>query len=147
VQGTTTTQAKAPQPDPAGRLDKQITDLGGLVSLALALVTVFTATRARVAAERQSAEGLKRGPVRGELALDVGLLVLTIGVIIATAPIAFDALGRQEVGHNAGALRLVIVVVWLLLCALAVWQITIALATRKTLKGIDADPQPSSGKR
>ena len=125
--GTPTTQARAGQPtDPGARLDKQITDLGGLVSLAMALVTVFTVARSRVAVERQKAEGLKRPQMLGGPALDVGLLILTAGVIVATAPIAFDAVGRQAIGHNAGALRLVIAVVWMLLCALAVWQVAIA---------------------
>jgi hypothetical protein len=105
--------------------------VGGLVALAMALVTVFTAARSQAAIGRRKAEGLTRADMFGELLLDTGLLVLTVGVIVATAPIVVEALGQLEIGRSAGALRLVIVVVWVLLCALSTWQWSIAVATAR----------------
>lgn len=129
VTAAPTTATPPPDLRADARVDRQITDVGGLVALAMALVTVFTAARAQAGIRRRQAEGLTRADMVGELVLDLGLLLLTVGVMVATAPIVLDALGRQEIGRNAGALRLTIVVVWVLLCALSVWQLTIAKGT------------------
>jgi hypothetical protein len=75
--------------DPTTALDGHITDLGGLIALALALVTVFTTVRATRAAARKRQEGLTRDDMLGELILDIGLLVLTVGVVLAATPFSW----------------------------------------------------------
>lgn len=122
--------------DPAQALDRHIADLGGLVSLALALVTVFTTIRASRAVARKRREGLTRDDMYGEFALDSGLLVLTMGVIVAATPLFLGALQYLAIGHERGALRLTFAVVWLLLIALAVWQGAILRSTWSTTRTV-----------
>jgi hypothetical protein len=113
-------------------LDRQIADLGGLIALALALVTVFTTVRSSRAAARKSRTGLKRDDMVGELILDGLLVALTVGVILAATPLVVGAFEHLAIGHQRGALRLTFAVVWLLLIGLAVWQLTILRATIET---------------
>ncbi len=67
-----------------------------------------------------------------ELVLDVGLVVLTIGVILAATPLFVGAIQHLSIGHQRGALRITFAVVWVLLIALALWQLTIVSSTIKT---------------
>lgn len=115
-------------------LDKHITDLGGLISLALALVTVFTTVRSARAATRKGEAGLTRDDMIGELILDSLLIALTAGVILAATPLFVGAAGHLAVGHQSGSLRLTFAIVWLLLIALAAWQTTIVKSTIKSTK-------------
>lgn len=115
-------------------LDKHITDLGGLISLALALVTVFTTVRSTRAAARKGNEGLTRDDMIGELILDALLIVLTVGVILASVPLFVGAVGHLAIGHQSGSLRLTFAIVWVLLIALAAWQATILKSTIKSTK-------------
>ena len=117
-------------------LDGHITDLGGLISLALALVTVFTTVRSTRAAARKHQEGLTRDDMVGELILDVLLIVTTIGMILAAAPLFVGALPHLAIGHRSGSLRLTFALVWLLLLALAAWQSTILRSTFKSTKAV-----------
>jgi hypothetical protein len=122
--------------DPTKALDGHITDLGGLISLALVLVTVFTTVRATRAAARKRQEGLTRDDMFGELILDVGLLILTVGVILAATPLFVGASQHLAIGHERGALRLTFAVVWVLLIALAAWQLTILKSTLTTTRSV-----------
>jgi hypothetical protein len=115
-------------------LDKHIADLGGLISLALALVTVFTTVRSTRAATRKAQTGLTRDDMIGEMFLDLLLIVLTVGVILAATPLFAGAVGHLAIGHQKGSLRLTFAIVWLLLLALAAWQATIVRATFKSTK-------------
>jgi hypothetical protein len=115
-------------------LDKHITDLGGLISLALALVTVFTTVRSTRAATRKGETGLTRDDMIGELILDSFLIALTAGVILAAAPLFVGAVGHLAIGHQSGSLRLIFAIVWVLLIALAAWQTTILKSTIKSTK-------------
>jgi hypothetical protein len=117
-----------------GSLDKHITDLGGLVSLALALVTVFTSVRSTRAATRKGETGLTRDDMIGEMILDSLLVVLTAGVILASTPLFVGAVGHLAIGHQSGSLRLTFTIIWVLLIALAAWQISILKSTIKSTK-------------
>jgi hypothetical protein len=118
--------------DQASSLDHHITDLGGLIALALALVTVFTTVRAQRSLDRDSQTGLTRDSMLGQVALDLGLVVLTIGVILAAAPLFVGAVKSLAIGHERGALRLTFAIVWVLLIALAIWQLMILRRTVRT---------------
>lgn len=122
--------------DPAKALDGHITDLAGLISLALALVTVFTTVRATRATARKRQEGLTRDDMLGELILDIGLLVLTVGVILAATPLFVGAIQHLAIGHQRGALRMTFAVVWVLLIGLAAWQVTILESTVGSTKSV-----------
>jgi hypothetical protein len=115
-------------------LDSAITDVGSLVGLALALVTVFTTARSTRAAERKRQTGLTRDDLIGELFLDGGLLVLTAGVLLAATPLLVAAVPHLAIGHVRGSLRLLFAVVWVLLLFLVGWQVTIFRATLRSTR-------------
>lgn len=132
--------------DAASGLDHHITDLGGLISLALALVTVFTTVRAQRSIDRDSQTGLTRDSMLIEVALDIGLVVLTIGVILAAAPLFVGAVQSLSIGHQRGALRTTFAVVWVLLIALAVWQLKILGRTITTTRTVWSKRAPRQKK-
>ena len=123
-------------PDPTQALDRHITDLGGLIALALALVTVFTTVRATRAVERRGKTGLTHEALLGELGLDFGLFALTVGVILAASPLFVGAVQHLAIGHQRGALRIMFAVVWVLLIGLAAWQLMILRSTISTAKKV-----------
>jgi hypothetical protein len=114
-------------------LDGRITDVGSLISLALALVTVFTTVRSARAGQRRK-ETLTREDMIGELTLDCLLITLTLGVLLAATPLFLGAVEHLAVGHASGSLRLTFAIVWALLIGLAAWQTTILKSTIKSTK-------------
>ena len=122
--------------DTTKALDQHITDLGGLIALALALVTVFTTVRATRAIERGGKTGLTHEALLGELGLDFGLFALTVGVILAACPLFVGAVQHLAIGHQSGALRITFAVVWVLLVGLAGWQLLILRSTLGTTKKV-----------
>jgi hypothetical protein len=107
-------------------LDRHISDLGGLISLGLVLVTVFTAQRWQAMRDRRGIPGrTKQQALEGAL-VDLGLLLLTSLLAVAAGPLMVDAVRHSDFGHTAGALRSTFVVVWALLIGLVLWQGSIA---------------------
>lgn len=129
------------------QLDKHITDLGGLIALVLALVTVFTTIRSTRAAARRSQVGLKREAVLGELLLDIGLFVLTLGVIVAASPLFVGSVNHLAFAHQRGVLRSTFALVWILLIPLAAWQLTILRTTGRTTWRVWNPQKNASGRR
>jgi hypothetical protein len=116
-------------------LDDSIQNLGGLISLALALVTVFTAQRWQAMRDRRAIEGKTKLRVLQGAAVDLVLLVLTLALTLAATPIVVDAVDELSIGRSRGALRSTFVVVWVLLVGLIVWQVSIAWRTLRQAKG------------
>jgi len=119
---------------PAG-IDKRITDLGGLISLALALATVFTAARSQALQTRAKEQGKTKLRVLRALALDLVLLAAIIALTLAALPLFLDSVRRLDVTDSAGALRSVFVIDWLLLCGLIAWQLGISWRTFRQMHG------------
>ena len=81
-----------------------------------------------------------------EVALDIGLVVLTIGVILAAAPLFVGTVQSLSIGHQRGALRTTFAVVWVLLIALAVWQLKILGRTITTTRTVWSKRAPRQKK-
>jgi hypothetical protein len=119
-------------------LDDQIRGISALISLTLALVVVFTNHRQDLA-RRRGAELRWRWRFVRAAVLDVLLFTLTLLTVIATASLAFDALGDADFPHRGGALRSLFGLVWIALVALLGWQVAIVVETLRpgvTTKGI-----------
>jgi hypothetical protein len=119
----------------AAMIDKRITDLGGLISLALALATVFTATRSAALVTRAKEQGKTKWRVMQALALDLLLFAATIALTLAAVPLFLDAARNLDVTDSAGALRSVFAIVWLLLVGLVAWQLGISWRTFRQMHG------------
>jgi hypothetical protein len=116
-------------------IDKRITDLGGLISLALALATVFTATRSSALMARRNEQGKTKMRVLRALALDLLLLAAIVLLTLAALPLFLDSARHLSVTKSTGALRSVFAIVWLLLVGLVAWQAGISGRTFRQMKG------------
>jgi hypothetical protein len=116
-------------------LDRQIADLGGLISLGLVLVTVFTAQRWQAMRDRRGIPGrTKQQALEGAL-VDLVLVLATSLLAVASGPLMFDAARHADFGHTAGALPSTFVVVWALLIGLILWQGSIAARSLGQMRG------------
>lgn len=106
-------------------LDDRIRAFGGLVSLLLALITLFTAQRWTAVKELSTAS--KRRPllVAGGPVLDGLLLVLTCCLFLAGLPLALDAVDQLDFLRVSGALRSAFAAVWVALVGLMGWQVAL----------------------
>ena len=119
----------------ASTTDQRITELGGLISLALALVTVFTAQRWQALRDRREVPGKTKLRVLQGSAIDLSLLALTVALTAAAFPLFRDALEDLSWGDSESALRSTFAVIWLLLVGLIVWQVSIAARTVAQVRG------------
>jgi hypothetical protein len=119
----------------ASATDKRITDLSQLISLALALVTVFTASRASALTQRAAERAKTKLRVLRAAGVDLALLATTLALTLAATPLFLDSVRDLAPLHAAGALRSVFSVVWLLLVGLIAWQSSISWRTLKQMRG------------
>jgi hypothetical protein len=116
---------------PVGRsLAEQVAEAANLVGLMLALVTLFTSEQGRRLADERSRQGGPRpGRLRSVRLVCVALAVVTVGALVALAPLVLDVL--RAVGDAAWEPVLaVFVLTYLLLGALLVWQVALAVRSR-----------------
>lgn len=106
-------------------LEDEIRSVATLASVTLALLTLFTTRRAEHL-KAQKADGqiraltLRRAPA---LLPDVALLALTIGALVAMAPLFVDAFAPGELGRRDGALRSMFSLIWAGFLVLAGYQL------------------------
>jgi hypothetical protein len=109
----------------------EIGDLGSLVGLLLALVTLFTANRAAALRELKRAPDFEPGDRSREIWLNASLAVITALVFLAGLPLVGRALKELHPLAHGGPVRSVFVLVWLMLIGLIGWQVSLVLAARK----------------
>lgn len=115
--------------------DQQISDLGSLIALALALVTVFTAQRAQALRERRDIPGKTKLRVFQGSVLDLALFAPTAALTAAALPLARAAVDEGDLFSAEGALRTTFAIVCLLLVGLLAWQLSIGWRTLRQARG------------
>jgi hypothetical protein len=109
----------------------EIGDLGALVGLLLALVTLFTANRATAIRTLKAAPDLTDRERVREIWLNASLAAVTFLVFLAGLPLVVRALNELHPLAHGGPVRSVFILVWLLLIGLIAWQVSLVLAARK----------------
>jgi len=104
----------------------QVSTASSLLGLLLALDTLFAAEQARrLAEERVRTGGARKQRLQSIRAIAIALAVVTVGAIVALFPLFRDVL--DTVGQATWQpVFAVFELTWVLLVALAAWQITIA---------------------
>jgi len=115
--------------------DRRITDLGGLISLALALVTVFTAARAQAVSTRAEERAKTKLRILRAAGVDLALLATTTALTLAALPLFLDSVRDLAPVHARGAIRSVFAIVWVLLTGLIGWQLWINWRTLRQMRG------------
>jgi hypothetical protein len=105
----------------------EVGQAANLLGLLLVLLTLFTSEQARrLGEERTRAGGARRTNLRVIVWISIGLSLVSASSIVALSPIVGDVLGT--VGTTGfRPLFLVFALVWLLLIALAAWQIILVV--------------------
>jgi hypothetical protein len=105
--------------------DDDLANFAQVASLVLALLTVFTSTRAATLHRLETAPGdAKKGSATLEIALVSGVLLATSGVILSGAPLWIESLDHAAVTQK-GALPLAFAVSWPLMLGLVAWQVAL----------------------
>ena len=112
-------------------LPDEISNLGSLVGLMLALATLLTANRASRVVKLSEAPTLTASERRLEVTLDALLAVVTTLTFLAGLPLAVRAVhGLRPLAHE-GPTRSVFVMAWVLLVGLIAWQIRLTITAAK----------------
>jgi uncharacterized membrane protein len=126
-------------------LNERIGDFADLVGLVLVLVTLFTQQRNSRIASLEEGVSEKR-EWNTEVALNVVLFLVTLGLFVVGLPIVFECVRSFHPRSDAGPLRGAFVIVWALLVALMIWQISLVCAAwGKRKKWIDEHRTTSTG--
>lgn len=118
--------------------DERIKSLASLIGLALALITVFTLERARASKALRDLAGKSKLEVLHSSLYDIGLFVATALLVLATAPLALetiDVANDSTLWTAESSLRNGFLIVFALLVALLLWQLTIAWRTLRQMRG------------
>lgn len=129
-------------------LNERIGDFADLVGLVLVLVTLFTQQRSgRIASLEEAVSKKREWDV--EVALNAVLFLVTLGLFVVGLPIVFECVESFHPFSDTGPLRGAFVLVWTLLIALMIWQISLLCASwgaRDTwVKQHSTSPAPKNG--
>jgi uncharacterized membrane protein len=112
-------------------LADEISSLGSLVGLMLALAALLTANRSNTIAKLDEQANLSAAERRQEVLLDVLLAIATIVTFLGGLPLAVRAVNNLHPLAHEGPIRSVLIMVWVLLIGLVGWQIRLGITASK----------------